>query len=132
MNWLSVQTVAQISVERILNALPEGFLIAFCAWALLRVLRKQNSGTRFAVWFLALLTVAALPVLGWFGQGHALSLAGMSSGPAWGSMHSAISIPARWGVFVFIGWTLGSLMAMTRLAAGLWHLRRLRQSCTPI
>ena len=63
MNWLSVQTAAQISVERILNALPEGFLIAIFAWALLRVLRRQNSGTRFAVWFLALLTVAALPVL---------------------------------------------------------------------
>ena len=59
MNWLSVQTVAQISVERILNPLPEGFLIAFFAWALLRVLRRQNSGTRFAVWFLALLAVAA-------------------------------------------------------------------------
>ena len=54
--------MAQISIERILNALPEGLLIAFFAWALLRVLRKQNSGTRFAVWFPALLTVAALPV----------------------------------------------------------------------
>ena len=66
MNWLSVQTVAEISVERILNALPEGLLIAFFAWALLRVLRKQNSGTRFAVWFLALIAVAALPVCGGF------------------------------------------------------------------
>ena len=73
MNWLSVQTVAQISVERILNALPEGFLIALFAWALLRVLRRQNSGTRFAVWFLALLTVAALPVLGGIGEGQAVA-----------------------------------------------------------
>ena len=70
MIWLSLQTVAQISVERILNALPEGFLIALFAWALLRVLRRQNSGTRFAVWFLALLTVAALPLLGGFGEGQ--------------------------------------------------------------
>src|SRR5208337_3218484 len=43
MSWLPLQTVAQISVERILNALPEGFLIALFAWALLRVLRGQNS-----------------------------------------------------------------------------------------
>ena len=54
---MMTQAIAQMSVERILNALPEGLLIAFFAWALLRVLRKQNSGTRFAVWFLALLTV---------------------------------------------------------------------------
>ena len=65
MNWLSLilslsQEAAQASIGRILNALPEGILIAVFAWGLLRVLRKQNSGTRFAVWFLALLSVAAL------------------------------------------------------------------------
>ena len=79
MSWLPLQTVAQISIERILNALPEGFLIALFAWALLRVLRRQNSGTRFAVWFVALLTVAALPVLGGFGEGRTLMAAGMSA-----------------------------------------------------
>ena len=78
MSWLSLQTVAQISVERILNALPEGLLIALFAWALLRVVRRQNSGTRFAVWFLALLTVAALPVLGAFGEARVIA-----SGMAW-------------------------------------------------
>jgi beta-lactamase regulating signal transducer with metallopeptidase domain len=136
MNWLSVQTVAQISVERILNALPEGFLIALFAWALLRVLRRQNSGTRFAVWFLALLTVAALPVLGGIGEGRALMAAGMSSGMAsansWGSLRPAITIPGRWALIIFLAWVLGACVAMMRLAAGLWRLRRLRRSCTPI
>ena len=80
MNWLSVQAVAQISVERILNALPEGFLIAIFAWVLLRVLRRQNSGTRFAVWFLALLAVASLPVLGGIGEGRGLMTARTASG----------------------------------------------------
>src|SRR5258707_14427343 len=139
MNWLSVQIVAQISVERILNALPEGFLIALFAWALLRVLRRQNSGTRFAVWFLALLSVAALPVLGGFGEGRGLMTgmsSGMSSGMAsansWGSLRPAITIPGRWALFVFFAWALGAFVAMMRLAAGLWRLRRLRGSCTPI
>ena len=140
MNWLSVQTVAQISVERILNALPEGFLIAIFAWALLRVLRRQNSGTRFAVWFLALLTVAALPVLGGIGEGRVLMAAGMSSGTApgmssvnsWGSLRPAITIPGRWALLVFVAWALGASVAMMRLLAGLWRLRRLRRSCTPI
>jgi beta-lactamase regulating signal transducer with metallopeptidase domain len=143
MSWLPVQTVAQISVERMINALPEGFLIAFFAWVLLRVLRKQNSGTRFAVWFLALLTVAALPVLGGFGaerfggeQGRALMAAGMSSvaawGNSWGSMRPVITIPGRWALLVFLAWALGASVAMLRLAAGLWRLRQLRLSCTAI
>jgi beta-lactamase regulating signal transducer with metallopeptidase domain len=132
MSWLPVQTVAQISIERILNALPEGFLVALFAWALLRVLRRQNSGTRFAVWFLALLTVAALPVLGGFGEGRALMAAGMSSGSSWGSMRPAITIPARWALFVFLAWALGACVAMVRLATGLWRLRQLRRSCTAI
>jgi hypothetical protein len=134
MNWLAVQTVAQISVERILNALPEGFLIAIFAWALLRVLRRQNSGTRFAVWFLALLTVAALPVLGGLGGGRGL-MAGMSSfmsSATWGSLRPAITIPGRWAVFLFLAWALGASVAMMRLVTGLWRLRRLRRSCTPI
>ncbi len=127
MNWLSVQTVAQISVERILNALPEGFLIALFAWAMLRVLRRQNSGTRFAVWFLALLAVAALPLLGGFGAGRAL-MAAVSSG----SFRPTITIPGRWALFVFMAWTVGASAAMVRLATGLWRLRRLRRSCTAI
>ena len=136
MNWLSVQTLAEISVERILNALPEGFLIALFAWALLRVLRRQNSGTRFAVWFLALLTVAALPVLGGLGEGQARMVAGMSSfmssANSRGSLRPAITIPGGWAVSVFLVWALGAGVAMMRLLAGLWRLRQLRRSCTPV
>src|SRR6266852_1290896 len=134
MNWLSVQTVAQISVERILHALPEGFLIALFAWALLRVLRRQNSGTRFAVWFLALLTVAALPVLGGVGDGRGLAAgmslgmkSGMASVNSWGSLRPAITIPGRWALFVFSAWALGACVAMMRLAAGRWRRGRLRR-----
>src|ERR1700686_136184 len=136
MNWLSVQTVAQISVERILNALPGGFLIALFAWALLRVLPRQNSGTRFAVWFLALLTVAALPGLGGIGEGQARMVAGMSSlmpsVNSWGSLRPAITIPGRWALFVFVAWFIGASVAMMLLLAGLWHLRRLRRIYPPI
>jgi hypothetical protein len=126
MNWLPLQTVAQISVERILNALPEGFLIALFVWALLRVLRRQNSGTRFAVWFLALLAVAALPVLGGSGVGGASRMSASLSG----SLRPVIAIPGRWALFVFLAWAAGVGVAMARLAAGLWHLRQLRRSCT--
>jgi beta-lactamase regulating signal transducer with metallopeptidase domain len=134
-NWLTLQAMtqnlAQTSVERILNALPLGVLVAVFAWVLLRILRRQNSGTRFAVWFLALLTVAALPVVGGFGEGQSIFAAGMSPG-TWGSMRPAIHIPARWALFVFFAWAFGAGIAMARLMVGLCRVRRLRQSCTPI
>jgi beta-lactamase regulating signal transducer with metallopeptidase domain len=138
MNWLSSvstlsQQAAQASIGRILNALPEGILIAVFAWVLLRILRKQNSGTRFAVWFLALLSVAAMPLLGGFGGGQKQVWAGMSSAAAsWGSMRPAISIPAGWGSVLFLAWAVGASLAMARLALGLWQLRGLRQSCAAI
>src|ERR1700688_3889711 len=124
MSWLSMQSIAQISVEHIFNALPAGFVIALFAWGFLRAFRRQNSGTRFAVWFLALLTIAALPFLSGFGNGRTL--------PLQASLRPAISIPEQWALFVFIAWALGASCAMLRLAAGFWRLHRLRQSCTPI
>jgi hypothetical protein len=54
---------AQLAVERVVNSLPEGLLIAFCAWLLLRLMGRQNAGTRFAVWLVALAGVVALPLL---------------------------------------------------------------------
>ena len=59
---LNLQSLAQLSAERILNSMVEGIGIALLAWILLRALGRQNSGTRFAVWFAALLGIAALPL----------------------------------------------------------------------
>ena len=61
---IDLRAVAQFSAERMLNCLGEGIAIALFAWLLLRImgLRKsgrQNSGTRFAVWLVALLAIAA-------------------------------------------------------------------------
>src|SRR5208283_3773556 len=50
----------------------------------------------------------------------------------WGRLHPAITIPGTWALFGFVAWALGASVALVRLAVGLWHLRRLRQSCTPV
>jgi beta-lactamase regulating signal transducer with metallopeptidase domain len=127
MNVLSVQTLAQVSVERFVNALPEGILIALFAWVLLRLLRRQNSGTRFAVWFMALLAVFALPLLG---------IATGASELPWTSslarLRPAITVPASWALIAFLVWVLGASLAMARLVTGFCRLRQLRQSCTAI
>ena len=67
---LNLQSLAQLSAERILNCTAEGMVIALLAWLLLRAIGPQNSGTRFAVWFAALLGIAALPLFGnWAASG---------------------------------------------------------------
>ena len=60
----NLSSLAQLSAERILNCTAEGIVIALLAWLLLRAMGPRNSGTRFAVWFAALLGIAALPLFG--------------------------------------------------------------------
>jgi beta-lactamase regulating signal transducer with metallopeptidase domain len=123
-----LQIAAQISVERSINALPEGILIAVFAWALLRILRKQNSETRFAVWFLALLAVVGLPLLAAFsGGGSPILTVGLSS-----SLRPAITLPGPWALVVLSVWAVGVMIALAKLAAGFWRVLQLRRSCAPI
>jgi Zn-dependent protease with chaperone function len=123
MMWPQLQTAAQIATGRLVNSLPEGLLIALFAGMTLRLLPKQNSGTRFAVWFVALLAVAGLPLIGGFAGDHSF----LAAGP-----RPLITLAAPWGVVLFLGWLLAAGVAGLRLATGLWRLRGLRKSCTPI
>jgi Zn-dependent protease with chaperone function len=126
MIWPQLQSVSQIAIGRTLNSLPEGLLIVLFAGAMLRLLPRQNSGTRFAVWFVALLAVAGLPLIGGITAGHSPAL------PAAGGMRPLINVPGGWGIFLFLAWVLAALFAMLHLIIGLWRLRALRSSCVAI
>jgi beta-lactamase regulating signal transducer with metallopeptidase domain len=125
MIWPELQGVAQIAVGRILNSLPEGVLIALFTWGMLRLLPRQNSGTRFAVWFLALLTIVALPCIGFAGAHSLLA-------PSSGHSLSLFVLPDRLGIGIFLIWLLAASIAILRLAVGLWHLRSLRRNSSAI
>jgi beta-lactamase regulating signal transducer with metallopeptidase domain len=116
--------IAEIAIGHILNSLPEGMLVALFAWLLLRFLPRQNSGTRFAVWFVALLAVALLPLIGGGTPAHS-SLVG-------GVQHSPLLLPASWGLLLFLLWFFTASVAILRLVIGLWHLRKLRKSCVTV
>jgi beta-lactamase regulating signal transducer with metallopeptidase domain len=124
MIWPQLQIIAQFAVGRFLNSLPEGLLIALFAGVMLRLLPRQNSGTRFAVWFVALLAVAALPFIGGTTGGRTLLAAG--------GMRPVITLPGGWGIFLFLAWVLAAFVAVLRLLIGLWRLRQLRRSCVAI
>src|ERR1700743_656969 len=117
---LNLQALAQFSVERMLNCALEGAGITVFAWMLLRLARKPNSGTRFAVWFAALLSIAALPLFDRMGSGESL-IAGQAQ----------ISLPESWAIYLFAAWAFVAAIGLTRVGIGLWKLRRLRKSSIP-
>jgi len=127
---LQIEAWARVAIGRVLNSLPEGVLIALFAWAMLRVLPKQNSRTRFAVWFLALLGVAIACFGGMMFTGFHSRV--FDSSTLISSGISAISLPAHWAYYILIAWLLASISGIIRLAIGIFRLRKLRQSCVPV
>jgi beta-lactamase regulating signal transducer with metallopeptidase domain len=124
MMLLQLDYLAQASVARIVNSLPEGILVALFAWLVLRLLPRQNSGTRFAVWFVALLTIAGLPLIGIFGKAHAFR--------AQASVTPVVTLSSHWALLLFTAWALAACVAFLHLASALWRLRQLRKSCVLI
>jgi beta-lactamase regulating signal transducer with metallopeptidase domain len=123
MTALNLHFIAQISVERLLNCLAEGIAIALFAWVLLRLIGRRNSGTRFAVWFCALVAIAVAPFLETSSTGASAIIP-----PA----AAAITMPRSWSLYLFGAWAAIALVGLARVLAGLWHLRTLRKSCTPV
>jgi beta-lactamase regulating signal transducer with metallopeptidase domain len=113
-----MQPLAQFVAERALNSVPGGLLIAAFAWVALRAVGRQNSGTRFAVWFSALLAIAALPFVPGLGAHDAVAHA----------VRAEITLPWFWAVAIFAAWLLFAALAAARVLVGLWSLRRLRRS----
>ena len=118
----NLHVIAQLSAERMLNCLAAGLVIALFAWMLLRLIGRRNSGTRFAVWFCALLAIAVSPFLQISPNNATFP---MSDG-------AAITMPRVWALYLFVAWTSIAAVGLARVAAGLWHLRTIRKSCTTL
>ena len=126
MTSFGLQSIAQVPVERALNALPEGLLVALFAWLLLRLIGRQNSGTRFAVWFSAPLAVVGLSFFGGFKLDPAQTIL-----PA-NHFASRIIVSAFWAEILFVAWSLFACIALARIVVGLWQVWRINKSCTEI
>ena len=114
------QVFAEGFVERVTNSMVEGIAIALFGWILLRALGRQNSSTRFAVWFSAMVAIAALPLFENSAAGNAMAV------------HSAFRLPGIAAVYVFVLWAAVAGVGLARIALGFWRLRQLRRSCTAI
>ena len=122
-----LQTIAQAFTERLLNTAAAGFVLAGLVWMLLRLVRRQNSGTRFAIWFSALLAIVALPFFPWPGFMT-------SSLPAFHLANSRgpIILSSSLGVLLFAAWAIGAGLLLLRLVVGLWRVGRLRRNCSEL
>jgi beta-lactamase regulating signal transducer with metallopeptidase domain len=118
-----LQPLAQIFAETMLNSIIQGIAIALFGWMSLRVLGRQNSSTRFAVWFSALIAIAALPLF---------ASITASNASVFTQARSAIWLPRRWALVMFLLWMVIASAGLVRIGFGFWRLRKLRRSCTEI
>lgn len=122
-----LQTLAQVFTERMLNTAPEGMVLAVLVWALLRLIGRQNSGARFAIWFLALLAIVALPFFAGYGVGAVNST---MIAPA--NLHREIILSSFWANCLLAAWAVGAALLLVRLSVGLWRVRCYRSHCSEV
>jgi len=114
---------AQVGAERIVDCLTAGGFIAVFARLVLVVARRQSAGARFAVWFSALMAIAALPI--------ALTVMGGRPGSV-ATIRPALLLPASWALYLFTAWAAITIAALLRVGVGLIHLAALRKSCVRV
>lgn len=119
-----LRAIAQISAAWIVGCLSEGTLIAVFAGFMLKLSRRQSSASRFAMWFSALMTIAALPLFSRVGWSQAWTIPG--------AVRPIITLPGTWALYLFGAWTVIATWCLSRVGVGLWHLHTLRKSCVPI
>jgi beta-lactamase regulating signal transducer with metallopeptidase domain len=124
MTGFPLQLSPQVIVERMLNGALEGVALVALVWVLLKVVGRRSSSTHFAVWFVVLLTVGALPWVESLRWGSRVVSAGSSQ--------SAVLIPASWAAGMFYAWAAVALASLGRIVLGLWQIRRLRKTSSPL
>jgi beta-lactamase regulating signal transducer with metallopeptidase domain len=115
-----IELLAQQVATGLVNSLPAGVGIALLAWGLLRAMGRQNSATRFAVWFAALAGIAALPLMHHSGV------------PAVAGAAAPWTLPVSWGTYIFVAWAIIATLALLRVASGFLHVRKLRATCAEV
>ena len=127
---LDVNAIAQASALRLVDCLIEGTLIAGFAAVVLRVMRRQSSAARFAVWFSALVAIAALPLASpLIGSGAGFSGAAFSAEKV---SRALVTLPASSPLYLMAAWGAIAGWSLVRVGLGLWHLHGIRKSCVPV
>jgi beta-lactamase regulating signal transducer with metallopeptidase domain len=122
-----VQTLARIFTECLLNTAVEGVVLAGLVWTVLRLVGRQNSGTRFAIWFSALVAIVALP----FVSGSRFIASHFTALPP-ASLHRQIVLSPAIAFCLFMAWALVAGLLLFRLSLGLWSVVHFRRNCSEL
>jgi beta-lactamase regulating signal transducer with metallopeptidase domain len=122
-----LQSLAQLFTGRLLNTAAEGIVLAGLVWVLVRLIGRQNSGTRFVIWFSALLAIVTLPFLSRSGFGASYS---PTLPPA--NLHGGITLSSSWASYLFAAWGVGAGLLLLRLSVGLWRVRQIRRKSSEV
>ena len=120
----TLYAIAQSSAERLVNSFFEGLLLAALVWLVLRLVPRQNAGSRFSLWMAALLSIACLPL--------AEALARVDRPITSAVSHAAVTLPAGWGTALFLLWVSIALFLLARVFVGVIQLVSLRNSAEEI
>jgi beta-lactamase regulating signal transducer with metallopeptidase domain len=118
------QALAEIFAGRVLNSTAEGIVIALFIWVMLLALRRQNSSTRFAMWFSGLAAIAVLPVIESMGS-HVVGSAAATS-------RFTFRLPGSWAMEALAAWAVIAAIGLARIGMSFGQLHKLRRSCAPI
>jgi beta-lactamase regulating signal transducer with metallopeptidase domain len=112
----------------VLNGIAEGLLLVALVWVMLRLLPRTAAATRYALWILALVFMAALPVI----EGLAPGLAPSAAGTAAVHRAARLILPGgAWLTWALGAWALASAVLVARVGWSLWALGRLKRGATP-
>ena len=120
-----MRAIAEASALRIVDCLFVGTFIAVFAALVSHLSRRQSSSHRFAVWFSALIALAASPFL----SGMIWSSGESTSA---GFARAAVTLPGSWAFYLFAVWAGIAAWFLLRLGIGLWRLRSLRGTFVPV
>jgi beta-lactamase regulating signal transducer with metallopeptidase domain len=118
---VNLGTIASYSSMRLVDSVAEGLAVCLFAALLLRLSRRQNAGTRFAIGFSALLSIALLPLARALWPHSQLA----SSAPA-------VVVPDSWALYLFSAWAVIAVLLLARVAVSVWHLHQLRATCVAL
>jgi len=122
-----LQVFAQVFAERLLNTAVEGVVLVGMVCLLLRIIGRQNSGTRFAIWLVALVALVTLPFLSGSGIGSAHS---EIYSPA--NLAAKINLSSSWAYYLFAAWAIGASLSLIGLIVGMRRLHQIRAQCVEV
>lgn len=117
-----IHGLPEMIAARVLNAIPVGLGIAGLAWLGLRAFNKQGSGVRFAIWFMTLVGIAAVPIVPTLQSSTASAV----------SLHTGLTLPAAWAVAIVGVWGAVLVLMAVRFGFGIWNLWKLKREASPL